>query len=111
MDEKGNRVVIRWLLPVVLLAGCSSAPAQSGPVVLNLSVDNASPQRTSVTRGQPVEITVTSEKDAEVHVHGFDVLAKASSGKPASLKFVADRTGTFEVEAHPDTLLAQLVVR
>lgn len=104
--------MIRWLLLVLMLAGCSAAPtAETGPVVLNLSVDNSSPQRTSVSRGQQVEITVTSTKDAEVHVHGFDVLATASAGKPASLKFVADRTGTFEVEAHPDTLLAQLVVR
>ncbi|GAA0252771.1 hypothetical protein GCM10010492_61670 [Saccharothrix mutabilis subsp. mutabilis] len=106
--------MIRVLLVVLaLVAGCSAAPAEAPkePVVLRLSVDEPSPQRVEVVRGQSVEITVTSRSSAEVHVHGFDVLAVAEEGKPASLEFVADRTGTFEVEAHPDTLLAQLVVR
>lgn len=101
------------LVVLALVVGCSSAPAESPsePVVLQLSVDEPSPQRVEVVKGQNVEITVTSRAKAEVHVHGFDVLAVAEDGKPAALKFVADRTGTFEVEAHPDTLLAQLVVR
>ncbi|WP_433271743.1 hypothetical protein ACQPZF_13555 [Actinosynnema sp. CS-041913] len=105
--------MIRVLLLVLLVvAGCSAAPAPpSGPLVLQLSVDQASPQRFEAVRGQSVELTVTSGQAVDVHVHGFDVLAKADEGKPAVLKFVADRTGTFDVEAHPDTLLAQLVVR
>ncbi len=100
------------LLALLLVAGCSAAPtAPAGPVVLTLSVDQASPQRVDVTKGQSVELTVTSSKPVDVHVHGFDKLAKAEDGKPAVLKFVADQTGTFDVEAHPDKLLVQLVVR
>jgi hypothetical protein len=79
--------------------------------VLRLSVDEASPHRVEAVRGQAVELTVTSREPVEVHVHGFDVLAAAEDGKPAELRFTADRTGTFDVEAHPDTLLVQLVVR
>ncbi|ONI80650.1 hypothetical protein ALI22I_46170 [Saccharothrix sp. ALI-22-I] len=109
--------VIRVLLALLVLAGCSSAPqpasppAPDGPLVLELSVDQASPQRVEAVRGQAVELTVTSDEPVDVHVHGFDVLGRAESGTPAVLKFTADRTGTFDVEAHPDTLLVQLVVR
>ncbi|CCH29759.1 hypothetical protein ABZ816_14535 [Actinosynnema sp. NPDC047251] len=106
--------MIRVLLCAVLLVvtACSSAPAApSGPLVLSLSVDQASPQRVEAVKGQAVELTVTSSGPVDVHVHGFDVLAKADKDKPAVLRFVADQTGTFDVEAHPDTLLVQLVVR
>ncbi|NUT95845.1 MAG: hypothetical protein HOY78_27855 [Saccharothrix sp.] len=98
---------------LVLVAGCAAEPAESprGPLVLSLSADSPSPQRVEAVKGQQVEITVTSKASVEVHVHGFDVTGVAAEGKPAVVKFVADRVGTFDVEAHPDTLLAQLVVR
>jgi ABC-type Fe3+-hydroxamate transport system substrate-binding protein len=109
------KTVHALLLALLVLAGCSSAPEaappSADPLVLNLSVDQASPQRVEAVRGQAVELTVTSEQPVDVHVHGVDVLAKAESGKPAVLKFTVDRTGTYDVEAHPDTLLVQLVVR
>ncbi|MEU5696644.1 hypothetical protein [Actinosynnema sp. NPDC020468] len=110
--------MIRLLVPLVLLvvAGCSAPPVAddaggSGPLELRLSVDEASPQRFEVVKGRGVKISVTSKKAVDVHVHGFDKLARAEDGKPAVVEFTADRTGTFDVEAHPDTLLAQLVVR
>ena len=108
------RIVHALLFALLVLAGCSSAPQAAPPaepLKLDLSVDQASPQRVEAVRGQAVELTVTSESPVDVHVHGVDVLAKAESGKPAVLKFTVDRTGTFDVEAHPDTLLVQLVVR
>ena len=108
------KTVHALVLALLVLAGCSSASRAappSEPLVLALSVDEASPQRVEAVRGQAVELTVTSEEPVDVHVHGVDVLAKAESGKPAVLKFTVEQTGTFDVEAHPDTLLVQLVVR
>ncbi len=108
------RTIYTLLSALLVLAGCSSGPAATppaDPLVLRLSVDQASPQRVEAVRGQAVELTVTSESPVDVHVHGVDVLAKAESGKPAVLEFTVDRTGTYDVEAHPDTLLVQLVVR
>ncbi|MBW4717062.1 hypothetical protein [Saccharothrix obliqua] len=103
--------VLLCVLPLVV-AACSSPPAAPpGPLELALSADEPSPHRVDVVRGQSVELTVSSGKPVDVHVHGFDVLAKAEPDKPAVLAFVADETGTFDVEAHPDTLLVQLVVR
>ena len=109
------RIVHALLFALLVLAGCSSTAEPTAPpaepLVLRLSVDQPSPQRVEAVRGQAVELTVTSGQPVDVHVHGVDVLAKAESGKPALLKFTVDRTGTFDVEAHPDTLLVQLVVR
>lgn len=102
------------LLTLLVLTACAPAPGprpSTGPLVLRLSVDEASPQRVDVARGRAVELTVTSSRPVEVHVHGFDVLATAKPDEPAELRFTADRTGTFDVEAHPDTLLVRLVVR
>jgi hypothetical protein len=107
--------VLSALLALLVLAGCSStadpAPVPAGPLVLELSVDRPEPRRVEAVRGQAVELTVTSGEPVDVHVHGFDVLARAEQDEPAVLKFTVDQTGTFDVEAHPDTLLVQLVVR
>ncbi|MDQ2584348.1 hypothetical protein [Saccharothrix yanglingensis] len=101
------------LLSLLLLAGCAPGPvaAPAGPLVLRLSVDRASPQRVEAARGQVVRLTVTSDEPVDVHVHGVDVLAKADREKAAELEFTVDEPGTYDVEAHPDTLLVRLVVR
>jgi heme/copper-type cytochrome/quinol oxidase subunit 2 len=104
------------LLALLVVAGCSSgttgtSTAPADPLVLELSANEGSPQRVEAVQGQAIELTVTSDKPVEIHVHGFDVLGEADAGKPAVLEFTADRTGTFDVEAHPDTLLARLIVR
>lgn len=105
--------MIRLILLALLLVGCSAAPppAPAGPLALELSADEPSPQRVEVALGRAVQLTVRSGKRVDVHVHGFDVLATAEDGRPARLDFTADRSGTFDVEVHPDTLLVQLVVR
>jgi hypothetical protein len=94
-----------------------SGPASSPePVSLRFTVTDGRaeppPTRREVARGRPVEISVISPSGhVEVHVHGYDLSAEAEPGETAVIRFVADRTGSFEVEAHPDTLLVQLVVR
>ncbi|WP_051772607.1 hypothetical protein [Saccharothrix sp. NRRL B-16314] len=101
------------LLALLVVAGCSSGTptAPADRLVLRLSAEEESRQPVEAVRGQVIELTVTSGKPVEVHVHGFDVRGDADAGKPAVLEFTADRTGTFDVEAHPDTLLARLIVR
>lgn len=63
-------------------------------------------------RGQTVSITVTSDVPDELHVHGYDVEAALRPGEPATVRFVADMTGVFEVETHNSHLvLVQVAVR
>ncbi|MEU6432533.1 hypothetical protein ABZ860_42065 [Microbispora sp. NPDC046973] len=112
-----------------LAAPAESAPAESAPAepaaaasgdsaVKEITVTVAGrkvtppPGRIEVTKGQTVRITVTSDAADEAHLHGYDKEADLKPGTPASIEFVADETGLFEMETHESGLqLFQLVVR
>jgi len=65
-----------------------------------------------VRKGQTVRITVTSDRADEIHVHGYDKTVALEPGKPATVEFVANVTGRFEVETHKTAKqLFQLEVR
>jgi heme/copper-type cytochrome/quinol oxidase subunit 2 len=48
--------------------------------------------------GEPVVIKVTSDVADEIHVHGYDKKADAGPGLVATITFVADKPGIFELE-------------
>jgi hypothetical protein len=50
--------------------------------------------------GDTVDITVVSDVDDELHVHGYDLVFELPAGVPLTLDFVADIPGVFEVEVH-----------
>ena len=52
----------------------------------------------SVALRQTVVIEVTSDVADEVHLHGYDKKADAAPGTVATITFVADKPGIFEVE-------------
>lgn len=95
----------------------TSAPSSSAAdVTLSFTVTGgkATPgfQQVDVSKGQTVSITVTSDTADELHVHGYDKEVELPAGTPATVTFVADQTGQFEVETHESGLrLASLVVR
>ncbi|MEW9533917.1 hypothetical protein [Microbispora sp. NPDC049125] len=96
----------------------SEAPASTGPAVKEITVTIAGrkvtppPGRIEVTKGQTVRITVTGDAADEAHLHGYDKEAELKPGSPASIEFVADETGLFEMETHESGLqLFQLLVR
>ncbi|MGW5361623.1 cupredoxin domain-containing protein [Actinopolymorpha pittospori] len=69
-------------------------------------------ERAVVSRGSTVRIQVTSDAADAIHVHGYDKEVEVSAGTPASLEFVADTTGRFEIETHEtDKLVYELVVQ
>ena len=57
-------------------------------------------------RGATVEITVLSDTAYELHVHGYDLRYQLEPEVPLTIEFTADIPGIFEVETHPDHLLA-----
>ncbi|MGQ0716596.1 MAG: hypothetical protein ACT4NP_04615 [Pseudonocardiales bacterium] len=70
------------------------------------------PARVEVDRGTQVRIEVTSDRNDELHIHGYDETVPLTPGNPAVAQFVADLPGVFEVETHDSGLLLfQLVVR
>ena len=115
-------------LLALLAAGCASSPAATAPVpsapvpsapvaspvpglsptptpeVQRLSVTVQGDSVTGdtgtvrVTRGRPVQLTVTSDVADEVHVHGADVGKDVEAGGTVVVDFVQQAPGRFEVE-------------
>lgn len=53
-----------------------------------------------VTEGQIVELILSSDEAVELHLHGYDVVAKAKPGAPAVMGFSAHATGRYPVTMH-----------
>lgn len=61
--------------------------------------------------GSSVQLVVEADVSDEVHLHGYDLSADVSPGQPATIEFVADIPGVFEVELEDAGIeLAQLEV-
>ncbi|WCN79052.1 hypothetical protein [Micromonospora sp. LH3U1] len=92
----------------------ASTPAVDKEIIVTIAKRRVDPPtgRVTVSKGQLVRITVTSDVSDELHVHGYDLGARLPAGTPGSVEFRADKTGLFEVETHETELvLFQLVVR
>lgn len=69
-------------------------------------------RREQVKIGELVDITVTSDKADELHVHGYDITADLTAGTAGSASFTADIPGVFEVELEKSGLkVLELEVR
>jgi hypothetical protein len=69
-------------------------------------------ERVVVDRGTEIELTVTSNRADEVHVHGYDYKADVDAATPAVIVFVADLPGIYEIELEDSHLvLLELEVR
>lgn len=68
-------------------------------------------ERIEVDVGERVVIRVTADVDDEVHVHGYDLFEDVAAGTTATIEFVTDIPGVFEIELEGRGLtVAQLVV-
>ncbi|MEU4405745.1 hypothetical protein AB0F88_14565 [Streptosporangium sp. NPDC023963] len=110
---------VTMLTALLTATACGSPSAAPGAsTVKEIAVTIAGrqvtppPGRIDVAKGQTVRITVTGDAADEAHVHGYDKAADLKPGTPATIEFVADQDGLFEVETHHSKLqLFQLVVR
>ncbi|WP_157410947.1 MULTISPECIES: hypothetical protein [Actinoplanes] len=94
-------------------AVCGSPAAGAVRVDAGLRAGRAepAPHRVEVAEGGTVQLGVSADVDAEVHVHGYDLVFPVRPDQPGCVLFVATRSGLFDVEAHPETLLLQIEVR
>jgi hypothetical protein len=84
-------------------------------VTLNVTVANGKVNPSGATikakAGQTLLVTVVSDADEELHIHGYDKELELAPGKAQSVKFTLNMKGTFEVETHKSgKLVAKLVV-
>ena len=100
-------------------SGVSTTPTPSSPGVETITIavtqanDNVSPapSKQPVPLGSRVILTVTSDINDEVHVHGYELEKPVKAGGRVTFDFIADKAGVFEVETHTsEKLLLQLQV-
>lgn len=101
--------------PPSALTTPSVAPTPSvRTITIELKNGKVSPNgdRVNLDQGEPFVLDITSDRDDEVHVHGFDKEIEVTAGKRVTVTMTADRTGRFEVESHhPELLIVVLQIR
>ena len=53
-----------------------------------------------VSQGDAVEMVLTSDEAAEIHLHGYNILLSLTPNVPGTIKFTAKIAGRFPLEAH-----------
>jgi hypothetical protein len=68
-------------------------------------------ERLALTRYTILRLRITSDRDDEVHVHGYDVEIPVKAGASVTKDITLDQVGRFEIESHtPALTILQLVV-
>lgn len=87
---------------------------EAGPVEIAVSVEAGSVEgggRILVELNTEVRLIVAADVADEVHLHGYDIFVDVTPATPATLEFVANIPGIFEVELESAGLvLLELVV-
>lgn len=79
-------------------------PINPAPTVYIIALEDghrtAGPALISATQGDNITIDFTSDTQAELHLHGYDIKLQLMPGKTARLHFTATHAGRFEYELH-----------
>jgi heme/copper-type cytochrome/quinol oxidase subunit 2 len=97
-----------------LLGGTRNEPgAESEPVALEFAGGEVvgGVETIEVTSGEEVTMTVTSDVQEELHVHGVDLYEDLPPGEEVEVTFTPEAEGIFELELHGSgTQLASMEV-
>jgi hypothetical protein len=113
-----NRVTIvaAVLVVFVIAAGILIyANRSSGKnITLDVTVTGGKTMQPSewvANQNDTVTVNIKSDKDGEVHLHGYDIHFETKAGQTVSKTFKTDKSGSFPVEWESTTTdLGQLVV-
>lgn len=99
-----------------LSTASSAAPSTSSGRRIDITVKGKrvtpAPATVSITAGQPLTITVTSDRDNTLHAHGFEVEKAVRAGQRLEFTVRGSQSGSYEVELHEPALrLLQVAVR
>lgn len=87
----------------------NASPSSESPTLISITLakGKVSPNgtRVNVSRGDRVTLTITSDRDDSVHVHGYDLDLPVTAGTTATESFIAAQTGRFEIESHHPSLV------
>ena len=77
----------------------SASPRQFAIAIKDRKVEAAA-SLLRVSQGDTVEIMLTSDEAAEMHLHGYNILLSLTPNVPGTIKFTAKIAGRFPLEAH-----------
>ncbi|MCE5290513.1 MAG: hypothetical protein LLG14_14920 [Nocardiaceae bacterium] len=91
--------------------GVTNAPADIPEFIIHNGAVVSGPSTISYKTGGTVKFTVISDKDDQIHVHGYDKEIALKSGEYQTVEFKATIPGKFEIEIHSnDSLVCTLEV-
>ena len=74
----------------------------AAPVILTIEpnggVATMKPSELKVHQNDMVTISITTDTDGEVHLHGYDHAFDCKAGQVTAYSFRADKSGTFDIE-------------
>jgi hypothetical protein len=88
------------LLAASLAPRLACAAERSVEVVVEAGKPVGGVQAVRLVRNDEVRLTVRSDRDDDLHLHGYDLHLHLKAGRPGTLKFTAKRTGRFSAELH-----------
>lgn len=83
------------LLPMMALAA-----ERTVDIVVEKGNPVGGAQAVRLARDDQVRLTVRSDRDDELHLHGYNEHLHLKAGQPGTLRFTAKRTGRFSAELH-----------
>lgn len=82
----------------------AAAPAEGASTLRRLHIDVPSAAAAiailQARAGDQIELSVRSDQDDELHLHGYDLSLALRAGEPGTLRFTAAHAGRFEIELH-----------
>lgn len=90
-----------WLtVGLPLSAVAQRVPTRQFAVVIKQRKVEVADNVIRVTQGDAVEIVLTADEAAELHLHGYDLKLSLAPNVPGTIRFTASIAGRFPLEAH-----------
>ena len=87
------------VLALVFTLGCGEvSTGRTDTFDVTVTGDKADRTDLQAKEGDMISLTFTTDRDEEIHLHGYDLAFECKAGQPLTRTFKADRTGRFEFE-------------
>ena len=105
-------LVVAFIVVAGLLINANRQAGQNKTLNVTVTAGKAmDPPDWKVNQNDSVTVNIKSDKDGEVHLHGYDIHFDVKAGQTVSQTFKADKSGTFPIEWETTGAdLGQLVV-
>jgi hypothetical protein len=82
------------------LAACGNSTSVPSAVTINFKVTGSTitPANPKAVKGQKLTMVITTDKDEEVHFHGYDIHFDCKAHLPLTKTIALDKSGSFELE-------------